>query len=188
MSTGYAEASQTLLSVGEGESWDEMRLRVGRVLGIGEPVPSAVMQRMIADGTFAHDVLSSRNVPSFLNALFADPANAAYAPAEQPVHRSNAELLSRAAGALLSWGKAGFSQVDAATYERRFGACRACPHLIDPPADRLLYKLASGTPLERKICNACGCVAARKARLPSERCPQADPADPSSNRWGQPLP
>ena len=67
-----------------------------------------------------------------------------------------------------------------------FGACRACPHLVDPPADRLLYKLSTGSPVERKICDACGCVASRKARLPSEGCPKADPSDPARTRWGEP--
>jgi hypothetical protein len=182
-----AESFESLLAVGEGETWDAMCLRVGRVLGMSEPVPSHAMQRMIADGTFAHDVLSSRNVPAFLEALFDDPASRAYGGSAQTVHRSNAELLAKAAGALLTWGKTGFSQVNAATYERRFGACRACPHLVDPPADRLLYKLSTGSPVERKICDACGCVASRKARLPSEGCPQADPSDPSRTRWGEPL-
>jgi hypothetical protein len=182
---------QELLDAPETESWDETRARVGRGLGLPGPVPGPVLRRMLAEPAFARDVAISRSAPGFLRALFDDPRTARYAdpPAEAagPAERSNAELLRSAAGALMRWGRTGFARVDEATFERRWSACQGCPNLGDPPEDRALYRVKLAGDVDRRVCGACGCVASRKARLPTETCPVADPADPAMNRWGEPV-
>lgn len=188
-----------LLNVHDGESWDDLRGRVGGTLGLDGPVPSPVLRRMMAEPAFAHNVLTCRNTPGFLLALFDDPRTRAYhdaaddapaAPAARRTasERSSAELLRSAAGALMRWGKAGFSTVDAATFQRRWEACQACAHLMEPPGEKLLYRVRLASDVDGRVCDACGCVAARKARLPGENCPVASDADPLLNRWGEPRP
>jgi hypothetical protein len=175
-----------LIEVQETESWDEICLRLGRFLGLNSAVPSSVMRRAMDDPLFAHDLISCRNTPAFLNVLMSDPANKYYEPAQEVIKRSSFELASKAAGALLKWGKAGFSQIDKETYERRYNACLACEYLVDPP-NQIAYKISFAKKNDRKICNACGCVAAKKARIPTEACPMADPTNHALNRWGEPM-
>jgi hypothetical protein len=187
---------EEMLAVDETASLDEVRAEMGRFLGLDEPVPAVVVRRAVEDPLYAHELVISRNAPGFLRALLNDPGNAAYAQAPavaQPVEagteairRSNLGLAAKAAKALVKWGKGGFEQVDLPIYERRVSACKACPNLIDPP-DQLAYRLIRGEGFDRKICNLCGCVASKKARLETETCPGVDPRDPSINRWGEPV-
>jgi hypothetical protein len=95
------------------------------------------------------------------SARTAAPAStAATAPA-----RSTLSLAAQAAAALVKWGKAGFTQVDADTYARRTSACDACPHLLEPP-DGIAYSIRLKRGEDLRACGLCGCVASRKARLP----------------------
>lgn len=186
------------------EDWDELRARFGGTLGLHDPVPGAVLRRAMADATFAHRLLVSRGSPGFLAALIEDPGNRAYEaadtaltgepgprPSELPGAvrtvadtRPNTDLAKSAAAALVAWGKAGFTHVDAPEYAARRAACEACPHLAQAP-DQLVYKVRARRNADMRVCNLCGCIAARKARLSSEMCPGADPADPTRSRWGQ---
>jgi len=185
-------------SVDGSESWDELRLRFAKELGLDEPVPSATLRRALNDEDFAHRLLVSRNAPGFLRPLIDDPDNLKYAdPSEslraevyasrpEPARRSNAELAKNAAAALLRWGKSGFTQVSPEVYATRTAACNACPHLTEAP-NQLAYKVKLAREEDMRVCNLCGCVAARKARLPDERCPGAHPSEAGMNRWGEPL-
>jgi hypothetical protein len=161
---------QELLKIDGTESWEDLCTRLGKTLGLDQPVSSSVMRRVMDDPLYAHDLLSCRNTPGFLKVLLHDPRNEAYKPPVQIAEKTTLQLLSKASSALFKWGKAGFSTVDEETYQRRFNTCLQCVHLVEPP-DKLLYRLmTSGKPNE-KICNLCGCVAAKKARLPTESCP-----------------
>lgn len=183
---------EELLAVEKSASLDELCQQMGQFLGLAEPVPAAVVRRVVDDPLYAHELVISRNAAGFLRVLLNDPANARYveqsdtAVAPTAIKRSNLELATKAAGALAKWTRGGFAQVDLATYERRFSICKACPNLIDPP-DQLAYRLVRGEGLDRKICNACGCVASKKARLATEACPVADPQNAAINRWGEPI-
>lgn len=180
------------------ESWDELRLRFAKELGLDDAIPSATLRRALHDEDFAHRLLVSRNAPGFLRPLIDDPDNQKYAdpveslPAQvqtsqpEPARRSNAELAKNAAAALLRWGKSGFTQVSPDVYARRTAACSACPHLLEAP-NQLAYKVKLAREEDMRVCNLCGCVAARKARLPEERCPGAHPTEAGMNRWGEPL-
>ena len=173
---------QELLGAREDESWGELRARMGRFLSLDTPVPSPVMKRIVEDPQFASDVVVARNAPAFLRALFADPKNADFAGAV-PEDRSNTSLAREAAQAFLRWAKSGFTTADEATYRRRLDACASCEHHVDPPR-KLVYRFANAE--TQKICDACGCTVARKARLASEHCPLADPLRPGFDRWGEP--
>ncbi len=190
----------------DGESWDELRAQLGEQLDLAGPVPNAVLRRAMVDATFAHRLLVSRGSPAFLAALIEDPVNRRFetvdaASVQEPMappgdppngHAADApapgnpELARRAAAALMAWGKAGFTHVDADVYAARLAACEACPQLREPP-DRLAYKVRARRNADMRLCGLCGCVVARKARMATETCPGVDPDDPSRNRWGQVL-
>lgn len=173
--------------------WDEAQARFGDILGVGRPLPAAVLRRAMFDSTFAHRLLVSRNAPGFLNALLDDPANAKYAPPDVPAPEapgeapaaSNLALLGRAARSLAKWGATGFTHADAETQSRRLEACGSCPHATQPPAT-LAYRLAGGGK-GQGVCGLCGCPLARKARMSTEACPGEHPDRPGYTRWGDPV-
>jgi hypothetical protein len=181
-----------LLDIKEGESVDELRGRLARVLGREEPVPLGAFLRATEDPSYCSYLLTSRGAPGFLEPLLNDPANARYVPAEAaPAAHSNAALAGRAAKALVNWGRAGFSVADEATIERREAACLACPHLSEP-ATKLQKVLPAKAVADRagrrtgaKVCNQCGCQVAKKIRVPTEQCPADDPARAGVSRWGE---
>lgn len=170
----------------EAGTWDEMRHRLGAYLGTKEPIPSAMLNRAMNDDKFAYYLLTCRNQPQFLQALQADPRNKEFEPAATTTEKSTVQLAATAAKAMLRWSKSGFTQVEKDIYEQRLAACLRCPHLSEPP-DKMVYKLTGSDTTDRRVCGACGCVAARKTKLPTERCPVADPENPMLNRWGQPM-
>jgi hypothetical protein len=189
--------------IDQGQSWDDICLQVGQYLGLEEAVPSAVLNRALNDRKFATNLIISRHNRYLLNILFNDARNAQFALADPtsmpeahdaaPAHageyvtqRTNRELIAKATQSLLEWGKAGFQRVDDQTYNRRFGACLACPHLVEAP-NKIVYKIKLKHATDERICNACGCVASQKAARVTEVCPRPDPANPAVNRWGQPL-
>ena len=187
-----------LLDVKDGESVDELRTRLARVLGREEPVPLNAFLRAVDDPSYFSYLLTSRNAPGFLEPLLADPANAKYGPAEAPPRpaatqrHSDMALVGRAAKAFIRWGKAGFSVVDEATLERRENACLACPNRVEPRSR--LQKLIPisnagqiGTRTGNHVCDLCGCQIAKKIRLPTESCPGAHPTEPGLSRWGEPA-
>ncbi|MEO7179143.1 MAG: hypothetical protein ABIW83_09885, partial [Allosphingosinicella sp.] len=107
------------------------------------------------------------------------------APAEAR-EQSTARLGAKAGLALYAWAKSGFAMLDQEAFEARFAACEGCDQL-GPPPDKWMYKLTASKRGDPRVCGACGCVAARKARLASESCPLADPGDPALTRWGEPV-
>lgn len=177
---------QQLDALKNASNWDEMREGLGAYLGLEAAVSSEVLNRAISDALFAHNLLVCRNRPEYLGMLLRDPKNKAFRLPERAPDQSNMQLLGKAARAFVNWRKAGFAQVDEETFNQRFGACQVCPHLIEAP-NRFLYKIKLSRDVDNRVCSACGCVAARKAKLPTERCPVTDPDNHSVNRWGQPL-
>lgn len=190
-----------LLAARETESMEELCARLGTFLGREQPVAPSVVRRFSADPEFAQNLITCRQTPAFLQVLLNSPETKKYEQPEdmQPVQkqtaenmasahqRSSLELAAKAAKAFIKWGQAGFSQVDAATYQRRLNACRACPHFVEA-GQQIVYRLATTEKDDkRKICNVCGCVVASKARLPGETCPMPHPEDPTLNRWCEPL-
>ena len=60
--------------------------------------------------------------------------------------------------------------------------------MLSPQPPKWVYRWTSSKRGDPRICGACGCTAARKARLASESCPMRDPANPGLTRWGEPIP
>jgi hypothetical protein len=198
-----------LQTLSESGSWEVMRIGLARFLGVAGPVPDQVLRRAIADDHFAHYLIVCRGEPTTLEMLLRDPKNEAYsvtggagvgmasgAATEQALRpavvaaprapASSIGLVAKAAGSFARWAAAGFTQVDRAEFDRRYGICLACSHLTTPP-DLAAYRLAPDVGDDRRICDACGCFATAKARRTNERCPVADPARPGLNRWGQAI-
>jgi hypothetical protein len=163
-------------------SLDEAGERLTTLLGIEQPLPLSVVNRALKDARFARYLVASRSSPHLLEMLLADPKNAEFEPQPEP---ATGALIGRAVAAFGRWARAGFTKVSDEDFERRFSACVACPHLTSS-SDRLVYKLMPGRTDER-ICTACGCVASRKAMLPSENCPVEDVSRPGFSRWGEEL-
>jgi hypothetical protein len=181
-------------ALGQASSLAEAQAAFGDYLGLDAPVPAGVIRHAFADQYFRHNLILNRGRPEALQQLLRHPRNAEFdeaepqeaeaAPAAGPA-RGAAELATTAGKALYAWAKTGFALLDDAAFEARFSACERCDLLSAPP-DNWVYALTSkrGDP---RVCGACGCVAARKARMASERCPRADPANPALTRWGEPA-
>jgi hypothetical protein len=180
----------------QSRSWDDVRLEFGKYLGLEGPAPSGVIRRAMEERMFAHYLVVCREHPSYLGKLLTDPKNKEYedkaADAAAPAFpvaddRSNLELVAKVSKSLFKWAKAGFARVDPAEFDKRFEACKSCSFLAAAP-DKMVYKFKLKNETDMRVCNACGCVASRKARLATEVCPEAGPANRGFNRWGQPMP
>ena len=178
-----------------GLDWEQARAAVAEVLGLPSPLPAAALRRAMVEDRYCFVLLAFRGNLPRLHDLVNDPRNRPYvlpgdgetpAPRPQPGGHSTAGLMIKAGQALNRWAVAGFPTVDQETLERRFAACSACPELTEPPV-KWVYKVTLATTSDERICNACGCVASRKARLLTERCPRPDPGRPELSRWGEPF-
>ncbi|TDC94552.1 hypothetical protein [Actinomadura sp. 7K507] len=150
------------------EDWDEVRARLGELAGLDGPAPAAVTRRALEDRAFGFYLLFARESPTLKKALLEDPRNAAYERAAEKAPTTS--LLGTAAKAFARWGAAGFKRLDAAAYDARWRTCLACPELVEAP-DRLVYNGLTILADDSRVCSACGCVAAKKAAVPTEGCP-----------------
>jgi hypothetical protein len=171
------------------EPIEEQRARLGELLGLDEPAPADVLVSAIEDREYARNLMLCKDTPPLRDFLLQNPPLRAEPPPGEAPEKSARELLGAASKSFWAWTRSGFSVVDEETYERRFGTCLECPHLVDPPS-RGLYKVigATGSDVTSKICELCGCVASRKARLPTDTCPAPHAELEGVNKWGEPLP
>jgi hypothetical protein len=135
----------------------------------------------MVDDRFCMVLLAFRGNPTRLGELVNHPDNVAYelpGDAVTPAPRSTVALVAEAGRAVTRWASSGFRTVDEPVFEQRWAACTACPELIEPP-ETIVYRVAVAKVSDDRVCGACGCVAARKARLATERCPRG--------RWGEPA-
>ncbi len=182
-----------LFEIKDKKSIPEMCRRFSDFLGYDKPIPEYVLFRAIEEPNFASDLIVCRNSPYFLKVLINDKANIAYIQRSDNNSQTNVELLKRAAGAFMRWGKAGFSTVDEQVLKRREDACLACPNLVSPlsnlqkliPSKKVNEKIGERT--GKKVCRLCGCNVGKKMRLTSESCPDKHPVKKEHNRWGEPI-
>jgi hypothetical protein len=175
-----------------GLEWEQAREAVGRVLGLATPVPAAALRRAMVEDAYCQALLAAPSNPARAQQLVNDPRNGPFTlpgdgvdAAGASTHSdSTSRLMIKAGAALTRWAASGFATVDQETFERRWGACTVCPELVEAP-DSWVYKVTMSSKSDSRICGACGCVAIRKARVASERCPRPDPARPGLNRWGE---
>jgi hypothetical protein len=177
-----SEGGQMSFAAAEG-SLEQQCLEFAQTLGLEQAVSRQVLEAALRDETYAHNLLASRRSPPMLKHLLANPPKPRIADARSP-QLSNAELVRKAALALMRWGAVGFSTVDKVTLDRRRAACMSCPNLADPP-DKLLYKLTAPDG-SQKICSLCGCNVWKKTKLPTESCPASDLEHAGISRWGDP--
>lgn len=186
------------------DTLDDLNERWAAILGPMPPgferIPDEVVLRAGDDERFARYLAESRQNPSLLALLFADPKNrefrsapdvaaeplrngAAHQSAKTAKPISTAGLVAHAATSLAKWAATAFENVDQAEAERRLVICRGCPHVESIDTAPMLTRLISS---ETAICGRCGCPLGRKARMASGGCPDVDPQRPGFNRWGQP--
>lgn len=159
--------------------------RLGDELRLGAPAPAAVFVGALQDPDYARNLFLCRETPPLLDFLLknpprAEPGAAAQEESARPGH-STIELVAKASKSFWAWTKSGFQTVADDVYEARLAACAACPKLITHP-EKAAYALVGAND---KICADCGCVVAKKAKLPHETCPAADPGRPGLNKWGE---
>jgi hypothetical protein len=150
------------------DSWDDVRAGLGELANLGGPASSPVTRRALEDPRFAFYLLLTRDAPDHQRRLLDDPRNVAWVRADEDAPAR--QLIGAAAKALVRWGAGGFRTVSDDTYQARLATCGACPQLTLAP-ERAIYEgltLLSG---DRRVCSACGCGVAAKAKLPDERCP-----------------
>lgn len=167
---------------------------LGRYLGLDRPVSRQVFVAVIDNPTYATALFTSRKAPPFRDHLLDHPEACRRlepAPAEEVAQdQSSAALMIKAAKSFVAWGRSGFKTADNALYTARLAACDACPHHAEPDR-KFAYQIAAaltGGSADRRVCNLCGCITEKKARLADERCPGRDPSRPGFSRWGDPLP
>lgn len=171
-------AGATLEFGREPPSLERSRERFAEILGLDAPVSEPVLAAALEHKTYAHNLLATRGTPEMMAPLLADPPAVAR-------EASTVVLAGRAAKALATWARTGFTVVDDATYQQRIRACASCPHELQATRHPKLHRwIADG---ERpKVCGLCGCAVAKKARLSAEQCPAEDVERPGVTRWGEP--
>lgn len=167
-------------------SWNAMRRALGEMLGLGNPVSSAVLARARVDDRFASHLLISRFDRDLLDLFLSDRKNKQYELYEVPEERSNLQLVKKATKAFIEWGKAGFDVVTKEEYYRRLSVCNSCEFIKDPPS-QLAYKVKLKSESDQRICGACGCSVSRKAWLSTETCSVKDPSNEGFNLWNEPV-
>ncbi|UPJ53426.1 hypothetical protein IVB30_20180 [Bradyrhizobium sp. 200] len=179
-----------------GLDWGQAQSAMGDLLGLDEPLPAAALRRALVEDDYCVALFAQRGVPLRIGELVNDPGNDRFElpndkkdpalPCSDARVHSTVELMVKGGKALGQWTLSGFETVDSATFERRFDACQRCPELSASP-NKWIYKVALSAASDDRICGACGCIAIRKARLPTEHCPRTDSEQPSLSRWGEPL-
>lgn len=166
----------------------EQCLEFGKILGLTRPVSREVLFAALDNGNYAHNLLTCRRNPEFMDYLLNNPPESAIVQGPK-----DSKLISRTEKALLKWSKTGFSIVDDETLKSREKACLSCPNLVSPvnrTEDVVLLKdpeARIGERTGKKICKICGCNANGKMYRSSASCPDKHPTMTGLTRWGEPL-
>jgi hypothetical protein len=167
---------------------DGQCLELGKILGLQGPVSQEVLLAALGNGAYAHNLLTCRRTPEFLNHLLSNPPKA-YAGVET----GDEKLIARAELALQKWSETGFSLVDDEILKRREEACVSCPNLGEL-GQQFRQSHSSGNQSDKlgertgdRICKICGCNASGKMRRTSASCPDKHPTEAGMTRWQEPL-
>lgn len=182
-----------LADIYKADSFHEARQRLGAYFGLDADAPANVTARVLNDQRFAALVASMGKFPEWRQKFLNDPFNAKFevpdADTDQGRTRSltsTATLVKKAAFGLLKWGTQGFFAVDPVVKEKRAAACTECDQAVEAPKTKL-YEVANLGSSDTRMCDACGCLLAKKIAMPTESCPLAHPDDPTLTRWGEPV-
>lgn len=165
--------------------FEEIGRQLQTLLGLERPLADNIVLAVVDDPLLLHHLIVVKNEPALFKMLL---TSALPAETKATAEVGGAQLTLRAANAFLKWASSGFGLVSEAQYKQRLDACSCCPHYVAPP-NTPLYRLAKavGSTGGDKICDLCGCVVAKKARLPTETCPDSSATQPGYNRWGERL-
>lgn len=100
--------------------------------------------------------------------------------------KSDIEILQKVSVTLVNWAKTGFAIADEATYQKRLQHCMQCPNIADAPP-KVIYKIITANQSNEKMCQLCGCIVSKKARIASESCPDMHPHLDQWTRWEEPI-
>jgi hypothetical protein len=166
----------------------EQCLEFGKILGLIKPVSREVLFAALDNGNYAHNLLTCRRNPDFMDYLLNNPPESTIVKGQK-----DSKLISRTEKALLKWSKTGFSIVDDETLKRREEACLSCSNLVSPvnlAEDVILLENPEARIGERtgkKICKICGCNASGKMYRSSASCPDKHPTVAGLTRWSEPF-
>lgn len=166
----------------------EKCIQLSEILGVEEVVSEKVLIAAIEDDNYARNLLTTRRAKPLLNQLLKNPPEI---KRSGDIEISNAQLVGKAAKAILKWGQTGFSTVSMEVLKKREDACLACPNLSSPK--KSLQKLVTSEPEEEVIgkrasagtCALCGCGIAKKIKMTSEACPGEHPSKEGYTRWDE---
>lgn len=189
--------TEDISELGQIDDLGQARRRLGELINLDGPASTAITRRAMADERFAFYLVFTKDSPELQKQLLDDPRNhdfdvePADAPAAPSLHAAgritdhgSLALAGKAARAIFDWGKAGFKGTDDETVASRWAACRACEFMTDLPATMIYQGVRLLAGRDSKICAACGCLLNKKVAIPTERCPEQDPDDPTRSRWG----
>lgn len=137
-----------------------------------------VVERAMADPLFLNRLVMSRKDPAAVQAMLELGAQ----PLPKWAVPATLQSMGRVASALARWAAIGFQPVDDTVLQTRISSCRRCPHITAP--GHMLVKIVANT---SQVCGLCSCAIEKKAILPTETCPAADPERPGYNRWNEPM-
>lgn len=145
----------------------DLQTAVTKLLALDKPFPKPLVERIKKDDVFARLIYKASTerelIPSIL--LLNENHNNT-----TPKH-SNTQLIKKGASAIVEWGAGGFQFADKELVNKRKALCNACPYLTQA-TNQLAYKLKLNRNEDTSICSSCGCIIARKVRLPKQVCPQ----------------
>jgi len=165
-----------------------LQAKLSQELKLEQQVPMYVVEKAQRDPSYLYHLLSSKNNPIWLRMLF----NKAYEDFIADKHDIKKpkvkEIATEFSSSLLRWSMSGFKQSDHNVFLKRWNACKDCPHLIQPPANRLYHlgRRIISSNSDQRICNLCGCFAHKKCNIATESCPDSHPTLKGLTRWSEP--
>ncbi|MDS9469149.1 hypothetical protein RGQ15_16425 [Paracoccus sp. MBLB3053] len=151
--------------------------RLRELLHFEGSLPLAAVKKAIENERYATALMAMRKNPELLERLLASA---------EPRNEPSVGPATNAAKSILKWGMKGLEVAKPWIISKRLAACKTCP-FEEPAPDGLSYrgaKLVVGQ--AARVCSVCGCLTNTKAAMAHEKCPEKDPANPDTSRWGEP--
>lgn len=144
------------------------------LLGIGldpEKFPQELRDKLRDDPGFAYHVSLCSRDPEMMDLIMR--------PYQKRTDLGSGAMLISAVAAYARWLSDGARTISDEQFLVRTRICSSCPHAVKP-GGTVVHRLAAafGT---KQVCGLCGCDIYRKARLPTEKCP--DVAFGPEGRW-----
>jgi len=165
-----------------------LQLKLTEELKLNQKVPMYVVEKAQRDPSYLYHLLSSKNNPIWVKLLFNKAYSEFMAGKSETETPNTKKIAAEFSSSLLHWSIGGFKRSDHDTFLKRWNACKECPHLVQPPINRLYYlgrKIISPD-TDQRICGLCGCFAYKKCNIATESCPDSHPTLKELTRWREP--